>query len=1372
MRRYSRSGLFFLLFVICVLSFSHVGAQTTVTTHWALDKTIKDLAPGSAAYEKATAATITCEGTDVSKMLSTSVAFGPKMTFQAIITPASYATKEVTGLGLLRFKVQGAADGTDDYGMTLQLKPTGELTYVPTRVSVSVASWVKNTQPAFEVVLRKLNADGEVTQTYELGKVNSHADVDAHYDDVSFDVPATATASNDAWLVVVRMAKGYQNGKNLAMGNVTLTGTATLGGSVQTSAFTATVNPEGAGTVTPATTSVVTGDNVTCTATPNIGYAFEGWYQGGILVANDNPHTFTITADTQAEARFTKLPEATLTYGTDQPQMGTIAVVPVPDASPSGATSIRYNAGTTLTLTATPAKGHYFVRWIDADGKQLSTLPAYTFTLNTDQTVKAVFAMIDNYHADLTAFPGAEGYGRFTTGGRMIDNRGAKVYYVTRTDDCPDNALVEGTLRWALRTGDDTPRTILFRTCGTIYLTSKLALNHPNITIAGQTAPGGGICIAGYQMKLSQPNIIIRHIRFRSGDLTANSMSPLDVENTHHIVLDHCSLSWSMEENLTLYDCDSTTMQWCISAEGLYYSKNVKGERSYAMQWGGEHGTMHHCLISNSMSRTPRFNGVRPNTHDRRADNEFANNVIFNWGSHNSVYGGECSTASADDYDRVYMINNYFRPGPATKNGAANKRYFVSASGDNIDQVGQWYLNGNKFETSSRWAPAVNIWSDAELQKVNADNYYGFVGDNASRAMNFWSVSPSQTLADKALLHELPYALSGLPYETADEAFLAVTQRAGASLPRYDEVDRRLLDEAAGRLDPQYHGASFTSPKNGNTITPAAGIINSPADIRLSRTDEFYALDEAAGQTVKTQMWPWLGMDEGEQLMQDTDRDGMPDDYERSVGLNPTDASDGHLLTPSGYSNLEVFLNGVADGTIDLTPYKSPRPVTRRNVFNAVVAPSPSERPAVLPQGLPTFPTISAAISAAEQQATKDSPYYILVTPGTYNEHIEINKPYIHLTGQSRDRVIITDNKPKSYNGNIGKTATVYVNANDVSLDNLTINNTFGQGEQALALYTLGDRITVTQCRINGWQDTYRTGRSGQRHLVRECRISGTTDFIYNAGDVFFDRDTLALSNETNVIVAPSHIAPQWGYVFRDAYITQQPLTGPALPLAVTTDLGRPWGDTPMVSFIDTRLAGGIEITAAGWRDMDGLPIQMAEYNTLGADGTAVDLSKRKTTFTNKDGKTATSKAVLTAAEAATYTIQNVLSGNDQWDADAAGRILDAPTLTTAPNQLKWHDATSQAACFLLTIDGQCQVLTADELTFPDGTIPTSVSVQSVSEHGVLGRPAALPSSPDTAVFGSPEDTAPSSPYTLGGFRQSPSRRGLHIIKGKKFINH
>ena len=527
------------------------------------------------------------------------------------------------------------------------------------------------------------------------------------------------------------------------------------------------------------------------------------------------------------------------------------------------------------------------------------------------------------------SFPGAEGYGRFATGGRMIDGRGSKVYYVTRLDDCPNNNLVEGTFRWAVRSGDDTPRTVLFKVAGTIYLTSRLSCKR-NITIAGQTAPGGGICIAGYQMKLTS-NSIVRHIRFRAGDLPNKSMSQLDVENAENIILDHCSFSWSMEENLTMYDNHYTTVQWCISSEGLYCSKNAKGARAYAAQWGGEHSTMHHCLIAHNNSRSPRFNGVRTENHDRKVDSEFINNVIFNWGKKNSLYGGEnyINAAGIDPegtdphYDRVYMINNYFRPGPATQGATSNARYFVCPSGD-INHVGQWYLKGNKFELNSKWRGSGNVWKNKELKKVNADNYYGLSTNNSSRAMDF-STNSAEMLA-KALLHELPaeYIPSGVNIESADDAFKSVTQKAGASLPRYDEVDMRILAEAAGTIDPKFKGQEIEYiDKKGNrkVAKPGMGIINSPYDITLQSHDDFTALDEGKKEKIDVTYFPRLQMDDDDCAMVDTDGDGMPDAYETEVGLNSHDAADGMKLTESGYSNLEIFLNGVADGLIDTKKY-------------------------------------------------------------------------------------------------------------------------------------------------------------------------------------------------------------------------------------------------------------------------------------------------------------------------------------------------------------------------------------------------------------------------------------------------------------------
>lgn len=522
----------------------------------------------------------------------------------------------------------------------------------------------------------------------------------------------------------------------------------------------------------------------------------------------------------------------------------------------------------------------------------------------------------------LTAFPGAEGYGKFTTGGR-----GGNVYYVTRLDDCSDADLVEGTLRWALRSGDDTPRTVLFKVCGTIVLTSKLKLEHPNVTIAGQTAPGGGICVAGACIYVCKPNVIIRHIRFRSGDVVAGNFQCLDVENTRNVIIDHCSLTWAVEECLTMYDCDSTTVQWTIIGEGLYDAGHKKGQRSYATQWGGEHGTMHHCLITNCYNRTPRFNGVRSEAklsqgnhdHDAFVDSEFANNVIFNWGKSNSLYGGENdttinhdSTGEAVGYNHVYMIGNYFRPGPTTQVKKVSPRYFVQ--GSKQKDFGRWYLSGNMFELGCPYSPAGAQWADSALQHVNEDNLFGYLSGSSMRAFNLDGQSAGQQAFDRYVLLE-QYASSELQLESAAEAFASVTQHAGASLPRVDEVDARLLAEAAGLQAPQYAGA--TQP----TWT---GIINSPADIVLAEADSLLGTDGLLHP------YPSLAMQEGDSLLVDTDRDGMPDVWETAHGLNPEDASDANLCslsTLAGYTNLEYYLNNGEGEMADPIPAPQPVPV-------------------------------------------------------------------------------------------------------------------------------------------------------------------------------------------------------------------------------------------------------------------------------------------------------------------------------------------------------------------------------------------------------------------------------------------------------------
>ena len=1085
-----------------------------------------------------------------------------------------------------------------------------------------------------------------------------------------------------------------------------------------------TIDPANAGSVDRPERDIVAGGKATFTATANPGFGFNGWYVDGELVSTANPYQFTnIQSDINIVAKFNSLAASVLTCSVKSGSEGMGTVTVSPEGTVNG-NSHTLTTGTSVTLKATPAIGHEFVRWEDGTGATVSTSSSYSFTIMSDMTLYAVFKMMENYHADLISFPGAEGYGRFTTGGRAVDSRGSKVYYVTRLDDSEE----EGTFRWAATTGDDTPRTILFKVAGTIYLTSNVTVK-ANTTVAGQTAPAGGICFAGYRIKLSS-NTILRHLRFRAGDLPNKSMSPLGVENVENIIIDHCSLGWSMEENLTLYDNNNTTTQWCIFAEGLYDSRNTKGNRAYGAQWGGKRSTMHHCLFAHNNSRSPRFNGVRPENHDRQAINEFVNNVIFNWGSPNAIYGGENSAGGATDYNRVYMINNYYRPGPATKNATSSRRYWVSASGDQ-NGVGQWYLKGNKFELSSKWAPTSNIWKDTELQKVNDDNYYGFVSNNSSRAMNFWSLSPSQSLANKALLttilDELPYT----NYETADVAYAKVVTQAGASLPRYDEIDLRILAEAAGTQDPQYGGARGAK----------MGIIDSPYDITLKSHDEFAALYEgdnaADNKEIDVTCYPRLQMDSYDCAVIDTDGDGLPDAYETEVGLNPNDASDGGKLSTSGYSNLEVFLNGVADGQIDAKLYTQHQAVSKMNGFNAIV-------------GEGGYATVQEAVNAAPND---DTPYYIFVKKGAYEGHVQINRANIHLTGQNKLNTIISWNKTNADGGGVDHASTVNVTANDVSFDNLTIRNTRINEGQALALYTKADRVIVTNSNLEGWQDTYRTGKDGQRHLARNSKITGTTDFIYGAGEAFFDSDTLHVLQTSNVIVAPDHSSPKYGYVLKNCVIT-------AAKSGSKTNLGRPWGNTPKVSYVNTQLTSGVSITDAGWVDMGGLPTQMAEYNTVDANGNAVDLSKRKTSFT-AEGNTKTSKAVLGKVEADSYKLDYVLRGSDEWDADWQAFILPAPYVYVSGGTISWADPTGFAQCYLVIADGVA-TMTTDTSRADDGKL---VTVQCVSAYGVVGEMASSDHPTGISQSKARVQVVRRQYYTTDGRLVNRLQHGLNIIR-------
>ena len=219
------------------------------------------------------------------------------------------------------------------------------------------------------------------------------------------------------------------------------------------------------------------------------------------------------------------------------------------------------------------------------------------------------------------AFPGAEGYGAMTRGGR-----GGKVILVTNLNDTGP-----GSLRDACET--EGPRIVVFTVSGTITLESRLRISNPYITIAGQTAPGDGICIKKYPLSINASEVIIRYIRVRLGDESDADADAISGRYHKNIIIDHVSASWSVDETVSIYHCENVTIQWCMISESMYDSGHVKGTHGYGGIWGSNYSTYHHNLLAHHSSRNPRFaSGC--------GYNDFRNNVVYNWG-YNSAYGGE-----------------------------------------------------------------------------------------------------------------------------------------------------------------------------------------------------------------------------------------------------------------------------------------------------------------------------------------------------------------------------------------------------------------------------------------------------------------------------------------------------------------------------------------------------------------------------------------------------------------------------------------------------------------------------------------------------------------------------------------------------------
>lgn len=499
--------------------------------------------------------------------------------------------------------------------------------------------------------------------------------------------------------------------------------------------------------------------------------------------------------------------------------------------------------------------------------------------------------------AEVLAFPGAQGFGKYTTGGR-----GGKVIYVTSLAD----TNTEGTLRWAInQTG---PRIIMFKVSGTITLTSALSIIYGDVTIAGQTAPGDGICLRGYGTSVSADNVIIRYMRFRMGDENKVESDAFGGRCHSNIIIDHCSVSWSIDECCSFYENTNFTLQWTMLSESLRLSFHAKGPHGYGAIWGGHNASFHHNLIAHHDSRAPRF-GTNPCTVGTDTI-DYRNNVIYNWAGLGCYGGGG---------DKINMVNNYYKPGPATPNSGVRGRICAidrdmtsSAVTDGNHAIymvwGKYYVAGNYFDTST--SSASNGLS--YLTQTNSDNWtYGIYSQISS---SMYTNAASEKVAMKL---SAPLPSAGIQTTTPQIAYDKVLGYVGCSKSR-DTLDARVISEtkngtATFKGLSKYNGlGSVTYPAGtvigtevlavattinwSSTAYPKWGLIDSQTDIK------------PADASATWSPWPTLI---STTAPTDKDNDGMPDDWETANGLNPA-VNDANLTSMNGeYTNMDMYLNSL-----------------------------------------------------------------------------------------------------------------------------------------------------------------------------------------------------------------------------------------------------------------------------------------------------------------------------------------------------------------------------------------------------------------------------------------------------------------------------
>lgn len=484
------------------------------------------------------------------------------------------------------------------------------------------------------------------------------------------------------------------------------------------------------------------------------------------------------------------------------------------------------------------------------------------------------------------AFPGAEGHGRYVTGGR-----GGEVRHVTNLND-----KGEGSLRAAVN--GNNKKIVVFDISGIIALESDLVIG-ANTTIEGQTAPAPGITVR-YQTVRPSDNNIIRFLRIRRGEEkdVNDGADAIWQRQKDGIVLDHCSFSWSIDEIASFYDNQHFTMQWCTLGEALANPGHSKGEHSYGGIWGGKGASFHHNFLCHMQNRVPRFCGARYNWDkydtEKYANSiqaeivDFRNCVMYNWGGGNGCYGG---TGGGN----INIVNNYYKAGPATKNKTRVTQISVATSSnasgsDFMGYCSRYYINGNYVTAAGNKAENYDwqgVIYDAGTSIIDGEHYIPDTKHMYGESIKHRKNSKDEDCVIIKLDNEVE--TGKVTTHSAQNAYQQVLAYAGASLYR-DDVDARYMKEAADGTTTYTGSAEKTG--DGKAIAHRPGIIDFVKD------QGEYTLES-----------------NGRPDNFDTDSDGMPDAWETANGLDPlsNDAAEYTLDKHGFYTNVEVYCNSLVE---------------------------------------------------------------------------------------------------------------------------------------------------------------------------------------------------------------------------------------------------------------------------------------------------------------------------------------------------------------------------------------------------------------------------------------------------------------------------